>query len=454
MIQAGLRASRLERLRARPMRYHQQVAQLERAAVASERRAEDAVRRGEDLQRQVVGLRESLDAATETIAHLRRVEARLAPSGAVTDAIPAASPEPVDAATARAGARAFILEMQHLLFETREPTGPAESAAILVAGNASPRAAVETLVNLSEDLHGARSFQHLVPLLGTPAPYPLAWDAADPPLRIVDVGSQELATEADMYAPLQAIAPITVVGFDPFLELEPGAAPPREVRRPDGRIINTYADLVGDGTLTRFRVNRHSPTSSTLATNHEVTRGFGLLDLALETVSERLLPSRRLDDVLADAVPIDLLKIDVQGATHTVLASASGALSRTLVCHVEAELAEVYAEERLFGDVDVLLRAAGFDFVDFFSLGRQRYACFDPSPRRAFHRGRTLWCDAVYVRGLDRPAGLGAGQLRRTALILHGCYNKQDVAAELLRRADTLDGGRTLDAYLQAQVGP
>ena len=109
-------------------------------------------------------------------------------------------------------------------------------------------------------------------------------------------------------------------------------------------------------------------------------------------------------------------------------------LAKTLVCHVEVEFAPVYDGEPLFADVDACLRQAGFCFVDFYNLGRQRYVSFESSPRRAFHRGRTLWGDCIYIRSLDDPDALTDDELFRTALIVHACYNKQDLAAELLRQ--------------------
>jgi hypothetical protein len=127
-------------------------------------------------------------------------------------------------------------------------------------------------------------------------------------------------------------------------------------------------------------------------------------------------------------------------------------LRRTLVCHVEAEFAPVYLDERLFADIDTLLRGAGFAFVDFFSLGRQRYASFDTSPARAFHRGRTLWADCVYIRGLDSPDVLTAEELFRAAVIVHTCYNKQDLASEFLRRSDSMTGGALRDAYISGMT--
>jgi hypothetical protein len=63
-----------------------------------------------------------------------------------------------------------------------------------------------------------------------------------------------------------------------------------------------------------------------------------------------------------------------------------------------------------------------------------------------------LWADCVYVRGLDAPAKLKAEELFRQALILHVCYNKQDIAAELLSRSDALTGASLWQAYLEGSM--
>jgi hypothetical protein len=209
--------------------------------------------------------------------------------------------------------------------------------------------------------------------------------------------------------------------------------------------------LLADGSSVTFHINRYDPTSSILSSNHDLTKQFGLLNLAVETVETHTLPSSRMDDVLSvdgDVGRIDLLKIDVQGAAHSVLENAAKVLRNTLVCHIETEFAPVYVGERLFGDVDMLLRAAGFCFVDFFSLGRQRYGSFESSPARAFHRGRTLWADCIYIRGLDTEGALSADDLFRAAVIAHSCYNKQDLAAELLGRLDAMSGTGFLSEYI------
>lgn len=383
---------------------------------------------------EVAKLHQRLNTANATIEHLRRVEARY-------QALTAADRD-------TDGVQAFVDEVQRILFEVGETTPQSISAATLVLGDKPPADAIATLVNLSEPVHGARPFQYLLPFLALSAPFPLPWPVGMAPLRIIDVGSQELGYENDVYAPLRQAAPIETTGFDPFAPPSEAHDQVVEVNRPDGGKIRTYPYLLADGGTVSFHVNRFDATSSTLPTNHTLTRPFGLLDLSLETVKTQELPSRRLDDVLNDDAPVDLLKVDVQGASHTVLDHARALLRRTLVCHVEAEFAPIYLGERLFADIDSLLREEGFAFVDFFSLGRQRYASFESAQARAFHRGRTLWADCIYVRGLDTPDGLTADELFRTALIVHACYNKQDLAAELLGRSDALTGGALRNAYI------
>jgi hypothetical protein len=357
--------------------------------------------------------------------------------------------------TARRGVQAMMNEWQWILFEVTGNTAASEGATTLVLADQPVEETLATLINLSEASHGVRPFQHAVPILAPARLFPLPWRPNLPALRIVDVGSQELDSESDMHAPLRAAAPVEIIGFDPFAAssaADAGTARTSvEVTRSDGRRIRTFPALLADGGTVTLHVNRYDPTSSILPSNHALTRQFGLLDLAVETVETRTLPSHRMDDVLpveGEAARIDLLKIDVQGAAHMLLENAPKVLRNTLVCHIEIEFAPVYLGERLFGDIDTLMRAAGFCFVDFFSLGRQRYGTFDASPARAFHRGRTLWGDCIYIRDLDTEGALSADDLFRAAVIAHTCYNKQDLAAELLRRLDAMSGTGLLKDYI------
>ena len=136
---------------------------------------------------------------------------------------------------------------------------------------------------------------------------------------IVDVGSQELAAEEDIHAPLRRAAPTEVIGFDPFAKGEVGE--PVNISRPDGAVIRTYPNIVADGKPVTLHINRYDPTSSIFPSNLKLAGQFGLLAAALETVETREFLSVRLDDVLPD-IAVDFLKIDVQGAAQLVLANA------------------------------------------------------------------------------------------------------------------------------------
>jgi len=478
VVRIGMRVTRFERWGVRPISQARFRALNDAAANASPPHPrQPEVSEVSEVTRRVAdrnaALTASLDQARLTIEHLRRVETAYSDERARSDAWREQEQTLRDtntrlaaaAATSRSGVQAMMNEWQRMLFDVPGNTGPSEAATTLVLADQPVADSLATLINLSEPQHGARPFQYAMPILAPERPFPLPWRHGLAALRIVDVGSQELDSESDMHAPLRAVAPVEIIGFDPFAravtggtgETEAGAAIASvEIIRADGNRIRTFPVLLADGGEVTFHINRYDPTSSILPANHEFTRPFGLLDQAIETVETRTMPSYRMDDVLGvdgEAARIDLLKIDVQGAAHTLLENASKVLRNTLVCHIEIEFAPVYLGEKLFGDIDRLLREAGFCFVDFFSLGRQRYASFDTSRERAFHRGRTLWGDCIYIRDLDTPGALPADDLFRAAVIAHSCYNKQDLAAELLGRLDSMEGTGLLNDYINGANG-
>jgi hypothetical protein len=441
----AIRPTQIQRLRREAARVARQIRALPAASPSQLRR----------LAARNAALAAELERAQEIIAHLRRVEVAYLEARDTLDQREAAlelANHELEAA--RRGAQAFANLWQRVLFETDQTTDATRSVATLVSADRPVEESLETLVNLSEAAHGARPFQYILPFLAAPRPFPMPWPAEMPPLRIVDVGSQELATEEDVYAPLRRVAPAEVTGFDPFAQRACGdPSQPINKWRPDGTLVRTYPNVVADGSPVTLHVNRMDPTSSIFPSNLGLARQFGLLGAALETVETRNFSSARLDDVLPE-VRVDLLKVDVQGAGHAVLANAPHVLAHTLVCHVEAEFAPIYDGERLFADIDTLLREAGFCFVDFYSLGRQRYVRFEDSVARAFHRGRTLWADCIYIRGLDTPGALTDDEIYRAALIVHACYNKQDLAAELLGRLEARPGSVVTSSNFTPLVEP
>jgi len=270
---------------------------------------------------------------------------------------------------------------------------------------------------------------------------------------IVDIGAEPLSFESHVYAGLIEHRPSLVIGFDPT---DKDAPKTLQTGGQDGKqptVIRTLPFFIGDGGPATFNLTRMQPTSSLHKPNLTIARRFSLLAEALEIVESSAVKTCRLDDILSTQdvsdKPIDFLKIDVQGATGSVLNAAEDTMARTLVCHVEAEFAELYEGETLFCNVDQKMRSLGFALMDFATLGRQRYNAFDATNERFFHAGRLLWADCVYVRNLDEPEKLGDAELLKLAEIAHVVYRKYDVAAFALQVLSQRTGSSFYDDYLK-----
>ncbi len=108
---------------------------------------------------------------------------------------------------------------------------------------------------------------------------------------------------------------------------------------------------------------------------------------------------------------IDYLKIDVEGAEYEVLEGAGDLLDRTGVIRVEVCFIPFRSGQRLFSEVDLLLRARHFDLLHYeldpAQIGykeRTTPIAFGPEIALPDRFGQPLSADAVYVnRGLSDP---------------------------------------------------
>lgn len=269
---------------------------------------------------------------------------------------------------------------------------------------------------------------------------------------IIDVGAEPLAFEEHVYAELLKRRPSLVIGFDPMDEDAPRSVHQDSKDGLPASEVRIFPNFILDGEPAVFHLARMQATSSTLPFNKELTQRFSLLADALETMDRQDVETYRLDDIMEEQGlgerNIDFLKIDVQGATLPVLKGAGRTLERTLVCHLEAEFAELYKSEALFSEIDRHMRAAGFALLDLSTIGRQRYAAFDSCRERFYHTGRILWADCVYVRHLDDPAKLSDAELLKLAEIAHLVYQQYDVAAFALQQISIRSGSNLYQHYL------
>jgi FkbM family methyltransferase len=261
------------------------------------------------------------------------------------------------------------------------------------------------------------------------------------PLTVVDIGAQELEDEGHVYAPLTAHGlPYRIVGFEPQQDKIEAS----RQRNPDSRVL-LLPTFIGDGGQQTFHINNDDATSSLLPFNEALTSRLADLDHLCTLRTEQVATSR-LDDALADAGPVDFLKLDIQGFEYPVLQHAQDVLARTSVIHCEVAFAPIYAGQALFSDIEQLLRGAGFHLLDFSSLCRYPSA---GTARRS--RDRLGWGDAVFLREpgpVPDPAALLA-QCLVTLLV----YDKPSAAQALAQRYDNLCGAPRLAAlFVESQA--
>ncbi|MEW6272305.1 MAG: FkbM family methyltransferase, partial [Thermodesulfobacteriota bacterium] len=93
----------------------------------------------------------------------------------------------------------------------------------------------------------------------------------------------------------------------------------------------------------------------------------------------------------------ELLKLDTQGTEHEILRGARRTLRERAVGVVcEVSFCELYRGQRLFSEVELLLRRHGFSFYGFLSLHHRSRRALDKL--RSAARERVLYGDAVFLR--------------------------------------------------------
>jgi FkbM family methyltransferase len=250
----------------------------------------------------------------------------------------------------------------------------------------------------------------------------------DSPIVVVDVGAQSLKAEDHVYARLHQLdLPVRVIGFEPLVDR--AIARRKEERGRDTEIIEAF---VGDGEERTFYEMNSSGASSLLPLNAELCAGFMSLT-ALHTVRTQKIQTSLLDELLADLPAIDFLKLDIQGFELAALTGANSVLTRTAVVQCETEFIPVYLGQPLFSEVEIYLRARGFNFIDFHAPGYR--APVVPSGRA--RNEQLLWADSIFC---VRPQAASDRALLTQAILAIALYHKVSIAERALATYDGRHG--------------
>jgi FkbM family methyltransferase len=264
-------------------------------------------------------------------------------------------------------------------------------------------------------------------------------------IMIVDVGAMSLGPGTEPYASLIDADRARVVGF------EPNEAECEKLRRMFGERHAFHPYFIGDGSEGTFYETNRAMTGSLYRPNRELVEKFQSL-YELMTVKERhKVQTHRLDDI-AGLEDVDFLKIDIQGGEVAALKGATKVLAGATLVQVEVEFLELYQGQPLFGDVDALLRGAGFQFHTFLGFGSR---CFKPlrvnkNPNAGLRQ--YLWSDAVYVRDFLKLQDVPRDKLLKLAVLLHDLLGSFDFCHYVLTELDRRDGGAMAPDYLRRLV--
>jgi FkbM family methyltransferase len=210
-----------------------------------------------------------------------------------------------------------------------------------------------------------------------------------------------------------------------------------------------YPTALGRRDETRpFFLTQHPMCASLYRPDDGLNSLYQNLEVAYLT-SETTIRTVSLDSFVRDQriETVDFIKIDIQGAELDVFEGGVATLARTLAIVTEVEFVPVYVGQPLFGEVCRFLDQHAIMFHKFLGLaGRAlRPIVMDNNPNYA---SQHIWSDAMFVRHVQRFAGLDDRQLLKLA-VLALVYGSPDVAFYAVSRYDTRRGTQLADALLR-----
>ena len=238
-----------------------------------------------------------------------------------------------------------------------------------------------------DELAGNRIFKEILPsklLRGSP-------------MGFIDVGAR-----GGVHSLLSPIASITAV-----LGFEPDEAACREVNETFAAGGSPWASLkvlpvalsndAGEATLYRCTA---ATNDSLLPVNQAFSRRYKM-DKFGQT-GQTALRTQSLDSVLFGQLAGEshwgeLIKLDTQGTEFEILKGADRTLrERTIALFVEVEFCQIYQDQKLFSELEMLLRGYGFSFYGFHSTHERSCKLLD---KKSFlGRERLLHADAVFFK--------------------------------------------------------
>jgi FkbM family methyltransferase len=265
-----------------------------------------------------------------------------------------------------------------------------------------------------------------------------------PEIHIVDVGASPIEGKP-IYQPVLDQGGYRLTGFEPNPVMYQKLL---EDPHPKWTFL-PYA--LGDGGDTILNICSAPGMSSLFEPDMDLLGNFHGFEEWSKVIDRQPMSTRRLDDI-DEVQDIDFIKLDVQGSELAVLQNAMVKLKHAQVIHVETLFVPFYKNQPLFGDIDLILRKAGFLFHKFGPLVSRIIKPLLLNNDIYKGMSQVLWSDAVYVRPFNRFADLEPDELLKIARILHDVYGSYDLVQLALTCYDRKTASQRQPAYLNKLV--
>ena len=260
-----------------------------------------------------------------------------------------------------------------------------------------------------------------------------------PYINILDIGAA--LGEEPSYQSLIDAGRVRIVGFEPN---------DKECERLNELYGSPHLFLpffAGNGQSAIFHETNWSLTGSLYEPNTPLLEKFQNLAELTTPVAQHKVETKRIDEI-TEIGEVDFIKIDVQGSELSIFENAKNILADALVIQTEVEFVELYKGQPMFADVDVFLRAHGFQFCTFFGFGSR---AFKPLICNAnINQGfkQALWSDAIYVKDWMILEEISALKLTRYAVLAHDILGAYDLAHLILTALDKKTNTHYAELYL------
>ncbi len=198
---------------------------------------------------------------------------------------------------------------------------------------------------------------------------------SDQPLGFVDIGAR-----GGMHPLIESIAEhVSVLGFEPDKDA---------CAQVDSCLPVALSDVNGPAVLWRCAA---STNDSLRPINKRFVDRYNMVKFA--QTGWEVVKTQTLDAMLIDLPEQgEFLKLDTQGTEYEILLGAHNTLnSRAAAIYCEIEFAQIYEGQKLFSDIEGLVRDYGFSFIGFDNMSyRSR------TPWKG--RERLLHADALFIK--------------------------------------------------------